>query len=163
MRKTMELGKVDYNGSGRKNCMATLEWELTDTGNFSMSADIWNPRHTDIYCGGQCVDEVVAYFPNNAKVQRMAEIWRLYHLNDMKAGCIHQRLAGWDKVRIPFDELPNSHANRDKDGIMAIWIYKTEHPKGLLAEPCPECGYKYGTSWLKEAIPQDIQDEIRSW
>lgn len=88
------LGKVDYYRIGRRNCQAVLEWELTDDGRFSMSGDIWNNRHTDIVCGGQCVDEVVAYFPHDKKAQRMCEVWKRWHLNDMKAGCEHQR--AWD-------------------------------------------------------------------
>ena len=133
MTRILGLGKVDYNNSGRRNCKATLEWELTSDGEFTMSANIWNPRETDIYCGGQCVDEVASYFPYNAKVQRMVEIWRRWHLNDSQAGCEHQRTLGWKS----YDEHPS--------------------------EPCPVCGYKYGTSCLKEEIPQDIQDEIRAW
>lgn len=33
-----------------------------------------------------------------------------------------------------------------------------EHPDGLLCRPCPVCGYKYGTSWKKEEVPQEIID-----
>ena len=132
MRKTLELGKVDYNGSGRRNCRATFEWELKDDGNFTMSANIWNPKGTDIYCGGQCVDEVASYFPGNHNIKRMADIWGRWHLNNMKAGCEHQRALGW---------AWESNGN----------------------EPCPICGYKYGTAWFKEEIPQNIKDEIKSW
>lgn len=39
------------------------------------------------------------------------------------------------------------------------WVtYKKESDKGLLCKPCPVCGYKYGTSWLKEDVPQEIID-----
>ena len=31
-------------------------------------------------------------------------------------------------------------------------------PNGLLGKPCPVCGYKYGTSWLREDVPEDILD-----
>jgi hypothetical protein len=36
------------------------------------------------------------------------------------------------------------------------WLYPHEHPDGLLTRPCPICGYKYGTSWLKEDVPDDV-------
>ena len=66
--KTLELGKVDYNGSGRRNCMADLEWELKN-GKFSMRTTCT-----------QVANIVVAYFPNNERAQRMMEIWKRWHL-----------------------------------------------------------------------------------
>jgi hypothetical protein len=38
------------------------------------------------------------------------------------------------------------------------WLNTTEHPDGILSKPCPVCGYKYGTSWKKEDVPQDVID-----
>jgi len=39
------------------------------------------------------------------------------------------------------------------------WVtYGEESDKGLLCKPCPVCGYKYGTSWLKEEVPQEVID-----
>lgn len=38
------------------------------------------------------------------------------------------------------------------------WLRQNEHPDGLLCRPCPVCGYKYGTSWIKEDVPQDVLD-----
>lgn len=89
-------------------------------------------------------------------LRRLVQVWKTWHLNDMRAGCEHQRAAKWEDVRINPDELPNSYANRDKGGILAMWVYKSEHPKGLLCEPCPVCGYKYGSAWLYEPVPDDV-------
>lgn len=36
------------------------------------------------------------------------------------------------------------------------WVRIEESPDGILCKPCPVCGYKYGTSWLKEDVPQDV-------
>lgn len=36
------------------------------------------------------------------------------------------------------------------------WLSPEEHPDGILEKPCPVCGYKYGTSWLKEDVPEDV-------
>lgn len=36
------------------------------------------------------------------------------------------------------------------------WLRPEEHPDGLLCRPCPVCGYKYGTEWKKEEVPQDV-------
>lgn len=38
------------------------------------------------------------------------------------------------------------------------WLYPTDHPDGILTKPCPVCGYKYGTAWKKEEVPQDVID-----
>ena len=36
------------------------------------------------------------------------------------------------------------------------WLKPEEHPEGILGKPCPVCGYKYGTSWLREEVPEDV-------
>lgn len=36
------------------------------------------------------------------------------------------------------------------------WLNKEEHPDGILGKACPICGYKYGTSWVKEDVPEEI-------
>lgn len=41
---------------------------------------------------------------------------------------------------------------------MRGWVRCEESDLGILCKPCPVCGYKYGTSWLKEEVPQDVLD-----
>ena len=60
------------------------------------------------------------------EIQKLWALWDRWHLNDMRAGCEHQRALGWTK----YDDHPS--------------------------EPCPTCGYKYGTAWLTEEVPQDV-------
>lgn len=36
------------------------------------------------------------------------------------------------------------------------WIFYEETPLGFLGRPCPICGYKYGSSWRKEEVPEDV-------
>lgn len=36
------------------------------------------------------------------------------------------------------------------------FLREDEHPDGILGRPCPVCGYKYGTSWLKEEVPPEV-------
>jgi len=38
----------------------------------------------------------------------------------------------------------------------AGWVRPEEHPRGLLCKPCEVCGYKYGSSWLREDVPADV-------
>lgn len=65
------------------------------------------------------------------------------------------------------DELPEHpefYEFREKDCLgcsnteykMRGWISYSEHPLGFLGKPCPICGYKYGTSWIKEEVPEEI-------
>ena len=39
---------------------------------------------------------------------------------------------------------------------MLGWLYPKYHPDGILCKPCPVCGYKYGSSWKKEEVPEDV-------
>lgn len=55
---------------------------------------------------------------------QIAGIWKRWHLNNMRAGCEHQRAERWDKR--------------------------------LLSEPCPTCGYKFGSEWLHEEVPDHV-------
>ena len=38
------------------------------------------------------------------------------------------------------------------------WVRFDEDDQGILCKPCPVCGYKYGTAWLREDVPQDVID-----
>jgi hypothetical protein len=42
------------------------------------------------------------------------------------------------------------------------WLTTDQHPEGLLSTPCPVCGYKYGTAWLHEDVPDDVIDWLFS-
>lgn len=43
-------------------------------------------------------------------------------------------------------------------GLIGIFIHGFEQGNelGLLGKPCPVCGYKYGHSWVKEDIPEEV-------
>lgn len=151
------LGMVDYNGNGRDNCEAALTWSLED-GRFSMSGEIWNPRKTDILAGGQCVDTVVGYFPNDAKAQRMLAIWREWHLNDMVAGSPAQR--EWLKAN-PID--PAEHAYPKSHYEVACAKLEAE---GLNPDPSYTHNgkpYRYGSAWLSRELPPEVIAEVHSW
>jgi len=60
------------------------------------------------------------------------DLWERWHLNDMKAGCEHQRKLGWKS----YDEHPS--------------------------EPCPVCGYKYGSAWLREELPESVVEFLQA-
>lgn len=49
---------------------------------------------------------------------------------------------------------PTTNATHETN--MLGWLTPDKHPDGILTKPCPVCGYKYGTAWLKEEVPEDI-------
>ena len=165
------LGKVDYRGTG-KRYKAYVEFELSPDGNFTMSGEIWNTKETDIVAGGQMVNELVKYFPHDTRLKRMVEIWQRYHLNEMHPGCEHQRTMGWETLKLDDTKETGWHIDT-KTANLAMWAYPIgspdnkfggfEHEKGVLCKPCPVCGYKFGSAWRKEEIPEDVKAEIRAW
>lgn len=165
MERKMVLGKCDYNGSGRRNCKAVITWKL-ENGNFSMCAEIWNPRGTDCYTCGQCVDKVAAYFPENQTARRMVEIWERWHLNYMKAGTPRQE-AWLREHKDSFPGYPTMYY--DWACIMlrsenALADHDIDFLQPDMQLPCDGGEpYYYGAAWLKEEIPADVIAEIESW
>jgi hypothetical protein len=114
MKRPIALGKVDYTGNGRADCPVTIEIELREHGpeytttgepiykqttdhrqvttytELSVCGDIWQANRRDTYSCGQNIEEIAELFPDRPDVQRIADIWRAWHLNGMTAGCIHQ-------------------------------------------------------------------------
>lgn len=122
MKRTIEFGKIDYMGRGRKDCLVTVEIEIRQRGGektftinpatkervytgkttpiyneLSICGNIWNHRHTDIYCGGQCLDTIAEYI-HTPLFQELYKYWKLYHLNGMHPECEHQETAGWTET-----------------------------------------------------------------
>lgn len=97
MKKTFNFGKIDFENSGKKRNLVTVEIEYREENGkkvFSASADVWNNTHTDIICGGQCLDRIAPYI-NDPIFTEILRLWKLYHLNDMHPECEHQAAAGW--------------------------------------------------------------------
>lgn len=145
------LGLVDYHNRGRATCEAAITWTL-ENGRFSMCAEIWRADKRDIHEGGQCVDRVAAYFPKDMKAQRMVEIWKRWHLNDMRAGSAIQEQ--WLRNNpIPAEEYayPKSHYDVASEKLAAAGL-----------NPDPD-GYRYGHAWKCEELPAEVIAEIQSW
>lgn len=167
--RTVHLGKIDYIGKGQRNCAVDIDVEvrLNKEGDLTLSmvGNIWNPRHTDAFSSGQNLEEIATYFPHDKRVLRLVEIWRVWHLNDMKAGCEHQRAEGWDNRPIDPSKPTNTYGKhfegqkQDSWNLLG-WIRPDEHPDGLLGKPCPVCDYKYGTAWLTEPLPLEVVVEL---
>jgi hypothetical protein len=213
-RKTWSPGVVSYYG--KPDCPVEIEWSLTEDGRFSMSGAVWMASRRDCYTCRQCLDEIAKLFPKSSKVQQMHQVWKRWHLNDLRAGCEHQRAEGWgqeqlvvktytttteayqlrekgigeavaaalegrvavltpeqrymmgpDWFRDVFDleshPLPQLFKLKKEETKQSNWVHQHEHPRGVLSKPCPVCGYRYGSAWLKEEIPEAVLAVIRSW
>lgn len=121
---------------------------------------------------GQCIGSVLdirTYAPDwtPCRARRFHQIWRDWHLNDMRAGCEHQRADGWHKRSIDTTKPLNTYGihfagQRQPSWNMLGWITREEHPEGLLSHPCPVCGYRYGSAWQREAVPKDVLAFLRA-
>lgn len=164
-----------------------------------------------------------------ALLRQFADVWDKWHLNDMRAYCIHQkeswdirrtcffdvytmkssvcgdsqrldrqtkeRLLNGETVKWSADEIfvenlpyrnyvpsePELSAERERNPLWspatierffkhenvsakqpACQTHETEHPYGILSKPCPVCGYKYGSKWLYEPVPENVVEFLKN-
>ena len=113
-----------------------VEVEMKD-GNFSMHGDYGNGA-------GQIVDDIR---PKNDAQEKLIELWNRWHLNDMKAGTPKQEeaLKKWREER----KIHGKYTGYDEECeyLKSIGLYEDN-------------GYKYGTKWLKEELPEDIEQQV---
>lgn len=107
----------------------------------SISGGAWNGRKKDFEYYGQIYDELIpsnikSYTNgwNSRKVMDLVAIWKRWHLNDLQAGCIHQT-----------DFSVNTED----------WQKRADEE----TLNCPD-GYKYGSAWLIEPLPADVEKKI---
>lgn len=119
--------------------------------------------------GATLVDNVDTYATgwSTELATKFASVWAAWHLNDMRAGCEHQRAAGWDEKPIdpakPTFTYGKHFAGQRYDSWNLLgWVPESEHQEGLMGRPCPECGYRYGTAWLAEEVPGEILEFLAS-
>lgn len=101
MKRTFDFGCIDFENRGAAKNRVTVEMEYKEENGkkrFSVCANVWNTRHSDIICGGQCLDTIAPYMNNNPVFSEILRLWELYHLNDMHPECEHQHATGWDKL-----------------------------------------------------------------
>jgi hypothetical protein len=130
--RTLSLGTVPGEAYGYKRRLpVTVDVAISDgpEPRLSICGNVWRPDRKDILGSGQNHEEIAALFPDDPRVQRIVKVWRRWHLNDMRAGCEHQRAEGGHGV----------------------------------GDVCPIDGYRYGSAWLYEELPDKIIAEVKSW
>ena len=91
-RKKIDCGELTYKN--KKDYFAEITIELRKAKEFRTGKELIEfSASGDIIgmVGGQCIDEIAEYFPDDKKIQRICEIWKRWHLNTLHAGCEHQR------------------------------------------------------------------------
>ena len=191
-----------FNKRVRLSISSYVDISFSSDGNLSISGS----SHRS---SGQCQDAFA--HSANPNVQELVRIWNRWHLNDLRAGCEHQRNnPDWDlhklirkntyvlntdavvaAAKIKEDAIKALSSdgtvtlNKDEQKLLGLsyYIYTYEAdipvnvqyynlkettfiaagrlshndtPHGLLSKPCEVCGYKYGTAWLREEVPEDV-------
>lgn len=142
------------------------------TGRLSISGEGISRGRREVDFCGQIIDDVrrVVNFRGTgwtaADRDSLVEIWDQWHLNDMRAGCAHQRAEGWGEAQLA-DGRYAVHVyyagyaeERERAGNLAYHRVDEEHPDGVLMKPCPTCGYRFGSEWLSEDVPADVRAEL---
>lgn len=172
-RKVIRPGTVEAGYPARR-VSVFVKIEYTEDGRLSLSGVVGPRSNGDCWGScGQCADELDATSLECAPgwtpgtVQRLRALWDRWHLNDRRAGCEHQRAAGWEDRRIDPTKPRNTYGchfpgQKQDSWNMLTWVTRAEHPAGLLSAPCPACGYDYGSKWLREEVPADVLDELRA-
>jgi hypothetical protein len=131
-----------------------------DVGTFEQAFHLLKGKTLWATGGGQCVEEIVRFFPEMQPIMK-------WHLNTMRPGCEHQRAEGWATRPIdpskPLDAYGTHVPGGSTTWNMLVWVTRQEHPEGLLSHPCPTCGYKYGSAWLKEELPPEVIAFVESF
>ena len=134
-KKRIEIGSVKSNGRTYTCFVDVLLLKLEDGfKTLSMEGEVHDSRKRlyPLVRAGQCFDEILEMVPSE-KMKEIHAVWKRWHLNDMHAGCEHQRA---------FEDEPY------------------EKHKG---EVCPICGYEYGTAWKREELPQSVIEQVMAW
>lgn len=163
MERTITLPTASYRDEPVRG-QITIRY---DRGRLSFMGEIFpaHKRPRDAFQSGQCQETIRLLYPDRADVARIATLWERWHLNDMRAGCVHQRAFGWNRLRIDPSKPTDTYGvhfpgQQSPSWNMLTWVRRDEHPRGLLAFPCPVCGYRYGSQWLREDVPPAILAEI---
>lgn len=149
MHKKIALGRFysDYYNY-KISQLVEVEIELRDRDGegkveLSIVGWFWNNKHTKKVIYGQICDTLKDCIQHGKyrqlnypweTIAKLLEVWDRWHLNSLRAGCEHQRRLGWDSL--PHEET--------------------------IGKACPVCGYKYGSAWLHEPLPEDVIDFIKS-
>lgn len=163
MKTTLNFGKIDYSGAGRRAYPVTVDIELRERGGntspvyteLSICGDIWNTKKTDIYCGGQCLDTINEYRDQLTEPELFTEIysyWKKYHLNGMRAGTPEQETAvkEWEAAGNRYDYKAACDMLKERG------LYEVNYTGLAVGKRYENEPYRYGCAWIIQEIPGDV-------
>lgn len=162
-RKTFKFGKIAYNGD-RRTCAAevTMEYRKTDEGKeLSICGSIWNHLHSNIYSGGQNLDEMKKYLYDNSTFMRLYRLWKGWHLNGMHSGTSTQEEAINEWLKQTGGRYDYTAACEYLKGI-GLYVDTLADNERLFCETetANRNHYEYGHGWIMRIIPADVEAEI---
>ena len=149
----IDLGKMDYNETGKYTHPVVLEVELREhdklkNGELSICGEVWLPSRRDITVGGQCYDSIDPNLlqPEYRELcQEVREVWERWHLNDMRVG-----------NQVQMDALRAAGLFKGSSYEVQSEYLKSE---GLYDVN----GEKFGHAWYKEELPQEVLELLSKW
>jgi hypothetical protein len=146
MKRIFNFGKIDYNQTGKKINLATVEVNFDGT-RFSASGNVWNSKQTDCISCGQNLDDMKEHLKDNKTFLMIYSLWKQYHLNDMKPGT-------------PKQMAFLSTIQRPRNADFYTWECEQLKKVDLLIDDLDGKPYKYGTAWLTSEIPSFAKEQI---
>ena len=111
--------------------------------------------------GGQCRDTITRLIAHgepapgmtDEALDKLLHIWEKWHLNNMRPACSHQVVLGWKFCPGHYKDGHHFYCEPHLPGKPQLCDFPN-----MMGKPCPTCGYKLGSSWLFEPLPQDVID-----
>lgn len=88
-KRTISFGKISfYRSNGRKINEVEIDVSIRDWNGYdelSICGSVWNHIHSDIICGGQCIDDedVTCHFKDDPLYNGILDIWKNCHLHNL--------------------------------------------------------------------------------
>jgi hypothetical protein len=132
------------------------------------------------------LERIAENYPDDEQLQRIVEVWRAYHLNDLKPGLPEQEraIALWKRGGWKYD-YKEACDKLAFAGLLVVYIPPGakalggfENEEQLKWDKFGQCWrtiptsmgiktekgvYRYGTRWIYSEIPADVLEEIKSW
>lgn len=179
MKKTFNFGKIKYTNKSNRVNLVEVDVELrrrggettftidrktgekTITGKtpeyveLSICGTVWNARHTDCVCGGQCLDEIAKYrrqLSNPELFDTIYDLWKKYHLNGMHAGTPEQEQAieEWKAEGNRYEYTAVCEMLKQRG------LYEVNYTGLTVGRRYDNEPYKYGHAWLIQELPGDV-------
>lgn len=174
MKKTINFGKVDYRGTG-KRYPVKVEIELKTRGGeptftIENGERVYTGKTTPTYteftacgsigacCGGQCLDEIYKHLKNNKEFAMIYKWWKAYHLNGMNAGTPEQ-----EKAIKEYFEGKRYDYTKACEYLKSIGLYEINFTGKTTGREYNNEPYKYGHAWIVEDIPEDVLKEMKGY